>query len=722
MKGESEADYYDTQPLVPRSMNGGVSVLRQSLSFYDTEIEDDAVGWHYCMVLPMLTGRNSAELSKLHPSPMQTAQKVFSSKSWEEVQDKHIFKEGMTNHEFHEAMREELVSTLSGPKCGFQLRTKLSIDEDELFLSIALSAKDALHAIAQRQECRMPVKPHLYPEYLPCPTESFVGGNFDPQADQVPLYLRYEDSLIVQEFVNKDIVRMVRKRTRDFFSLEYLQAEHVVLQMFPIHQSDDVYALNECGWSRLSAVLQYPDSSHAKQVRNYFGEEVAFFFHWLSFYTRSLILPGLLGLAFTLFSGDLGARRKEELQFAFGIFMSLWSSLFTKIYARSANFKILQWGMKNYDEVASVRRSYKKELRGSTSETVRQLFHWALVVAFMIETLGVNVLLAHWNHVAKQNPDKAFTFGLKGRTVAMLNKYMTSLNIKIVDTLWGCISPALTKRENWRTDQDESAARVQKLFMVKFLVYYWPFLYSAFLKIHVTGCHGGQEGCIEELNELLITFFVVQLIFTLLGIVIPVFISVYEVRAEVNATSGMGKVYSFLQVQAKLAPYIGFEDDFMDLIMALGFVMMFSVTLPFMAFLALVCNFLILRLLAFRTANVQQRPVPRGSEGIGAWQDFVQWMSFCGVVGNIALAVFEMPLLRHLSLWQRTLIFFALEHAMVLAKVAVYFWVPDVTATHLAVETQNSIALGEVMHHSKLTTLALLATTKPNVSMCATAM
>merc|ERR1719198_464628 len=96
----------------------------------------------------------------------------------------------------------------------------------------------------------------------------------------------------------------------------------------------------------------------------------------------------------------------------------------------------------------------------------------------------------------------------------------------------------------------------------------------------------------------------------------------WKIRREIEVAEAKfpGKTYSYLEAQAKCPPYAGDTDDFMELVLSLGFVMMFSVIMPLMALLALLSNLLEMRLLAYRMTNVNQRPAPRGQEGIGAWQ------------------------------------------------------------------------------------------------------
>merc|ERR1719399_2176120 len=107
----------------------------------------------------------------------------------------------------------------------------------------------------------------------------------------------------------------------------------------------------------------------------------------------------------------------------------------------------------------------------------------------------------------------------------------------------------------------------------------------------------------------------------------------WEIKSEIARavqaakSTGSSKPYSYIEAQAKCPKYEGDTNDFMELILSMGFIMMFSVELPVMTFVVLFCNLLELRLFAYRFAFVSQRAEPNGQEGIGAWADIVEAVS-----------------------------------------------------------------------------------------------
>ena len=131
------------------------------------------------------------------------------------------------------------------------------------------------------------------------------------------------------------------------------------------------------------------------------------------------------------------------------------------------------------------------ELRGSWSEALRQLFHWILVAVFLAETVYVSRFIAQWRAEILDDPEGT-TWGLQNKDAAKYFKYLITANIKLVEGIWTPLSIWLSKKENHRTEMDLKSAMILKLFSVKSVLFYYPFIRSIFIQPHVEGCPGGH--------------------------------------------------------------------------------------------------------------------------------------------------------------------------------------------------------------------------------------
>lgn len=108
--------------------------------------------------------------------------------------------------------------------------------------------------------------------------------------------------------------------------------------------------------------------------------------------------------------------------------------------------------------------------------------------------MGATAYLTARRREALDTPEGT-TFGMPNAAVVPVFKYLVTLNIKVVGFLWASLSPWLSEQENFRTDAELKSAMVLKLFAVKFVIFYYPFIYTLFIQPNMEGCDGGtMEG------------------------------------------------------------------------------------------------------------------------------------------------------------------------------------------------------------------------------------
>jgi len=391
---------------------------------------------------------------------------------------------------------------------------------------------------------------------------------------------------------------------------------------------------------------------------------------------------------------------QRYIQMAFAFVMVLWSAFYTAYFTQQCNLKCQQWGMMNFGRVAQERKQFKKEKRGTWFETIQNQSHWWLAVVMMVQTVGAVACISEFRGKAleAEREDKMI-HGMSGKYANHLGKTLITVNIKVVDAFWKAVSPMLSANENWRTSQEAKDAMVSKLFVVKFVIYYYPFFYLAFMKEHIEGCGGSPTGCIDELVENLKIFFITHIVTTAINIAVPIVMTYVAIKGE-QSKAKEGHAYTYIQAQGKCPEYPGDTDDFMELILSLGFLMMFSVVLPVMAFLSLLSNLVELRLLGFRMINVSRRAPPTGQEGIGAWASIIKVVSIVGVMVNAGMAVFAMHPLKDLPLKQKVAIFLAVENILLLLVGMIWSSIPPKSLAHEEAEARDNSMLDEIMGDS----------------------
>ena len=112
--------------------------------------------------------------------------------------------------------------------------------------------------------------------------------------------------------------------------------------------------------------------------------------------------------------------------------------------------------------------------------------------------------------------------------------------------------------------------------------------------------------------------------------------------------------------------------EFNELVVQMGYIVMFSVALPSVAAFALANNLLEVRLDAFKALAVVRRPPASAARGIGSWANILHFLSILGIFINLLFLTFTIrpQWSSSLSLNERILLAVAAEHVLIAAKIA----------------------------------------------------
>eukprot|EP00968_Pinguiococcus_pyrenoidosus_P009276 scaffold731_cov261-Pinguiococcus_pyrenoidosus.AAC.22 len=99
-----------------------------------------------------------------------------------------------------------------------------------------------------------------------------------------------------------------------------------------------------------------------------------------------------------------------------------------------------------------------------------------------------------------------------------------------------------------------------------------------------------------------------------------------------------------VEFQSLLEPYdslTGSMEDYLELSVQYGYVVLFAAAFPAAPFMAFVSNYFEYRFDALKLLKVFRRPLPRGAEDIGAWQTIFEILTVLSVVTNAGLMCFS---------------------------------------------------------------------------------
>ncbi|KAH6793195.1 anoctamin-like protein [Perilla frutescens var. hirtella] len=490
--------------------------------------------------------------------------------------------------------------------------------------------------------------------------------------------------------------------------LRKLEEIGVVKEVFPLHDEKKRKQLLRSWAMNWSDFTTQP----IDDICAYYGMKIATYFTFLGMYTRWMLFPASLGLAVQLV--DFGSLQFMVLPF---FFMSLisWVVLFFQFWKRknaaiSARLQI-------YNSVASDSeyRSIKTEpsLSRFPSELMKkqntdrmkekanfqreEWFSWLrrvrndafIIMSIICLQLPFELAYAHLYEVLGADVLK---FGLTAVYLLVI-QYFTRMG--------GKISVKLIKYEKYETAENRTNSLVYKVFGVYFMQSYIGVFYHALLHRNIT-----------TLRQVLIQRLVIsEVIENLLENSIPYlsysFKKYRAVRKKREKEPSTGKPRAFLRVEKEYlkpsyAASIGQEiedglfDDFLELVLQFGMIMMFACAFPLAFAFAAVNNITEIRADALKLLAMMRRPIPRSEETIGAWLNIFQFLIVMSICTNSALLVCMYDREGNWNLSPGLAAILIMEHVLLFIKFGFSRIVPEEPAWVKAARLKNATQAEQV--------------------------
>jgi hypothetical protein len=383
----------------------------------------------------------------------------------------------------------------------------------------------------------------------------------------------------------------------------------VITKVYPLHvEQERKYLLDN--WANWKSGFKYQP---IEEINNYYGEEVAFYFAWLGFYTTWLWGASALGtVAFVLYvannaNGDSDPSKSYGLWVItiYSVFLALWATLFLEFWKRKANTLSWNWGMTDFQSSELARPDYKgKEEYGVYSKGIwlpldpnrdygfplpkKQKYYpsfWrsakitaslpvllTLVAVLVVATLAI---LSFRLFVQSKN---SFGGSLAGGVV-------NAMTILFFNQFWKRIAVKFTEWENHRTQTEFDNALIVKIFVFYFVNSYTSLYYIAFFKagnkfwgssdetLHDKCKYGPQHpvdvlgwGCVEELTFQLATILGTNMIFgQTREVLLPYIMSKIQLARFMKATGEEKSDIPQWEQDAKLAAFQGTFDEYSEM-------------------------------------------------------------------------------------------------------------------------------------------------------------
>eukprot|EP01064_Diplonema_japonicum_P012879 TRINITY_DN2022_c1_g1_i1.p1 TRINITY_DN2022_c1_g1~~TRINITY_DN2022_c1_g1_i1.p1 ORF type:complete len:704 (+),score=141.56 TRINITY_DN2022_c1_g1_i1:51-2114(+) len=408
---------------------------------------------------------------------------------------------------------------------------------------------------------------------------------------------------------------------------------------------------------------------------SYFGSNVAMYFSWLNFFSMWLIIPSIAGSLLFIHMRYFGYTVDDHPYLPFySLFVVFWAVCFLSFWKQRSARKAWNWRVYADREVSTlkVRPEFQGTLQESRVTGRQERFYprWKrlvaygvsvcvtaamLCVAFFIMVLSLNLQGYIDGKIQWEEPLHFPTLGRYAIAGAVFDpnqvEYLgifafvpTILHVIIImqlNLMYRRVAVWLTNQENHRLEEEYENSLILKRFLFESFDCYISLFYLGFVQ---------QD--IRRLRLELISLYTVDSIRRVtLETLIPFLLSLVEGRKHKKTAADLAKhdekgrvVSAFTEVH--LAEYEAF-DDYLEMVIEFGYVVLFASAFPLAAVLSLFCNFIEMKSDLFKLANVYQRPNSMRCANIGIWENLLWALLWLSIFTNMMLLVSSDQLAAH---------------------------------------------------------------------------
>ncbi|KAA8498404.1 Anoctamin-10 [Porphyridium purpureum] len=500
--------------------------------------------------------------------------------------------------------------------------------------------------------------------------------------------------------------------------LMWCERNEYVTDLFALHEESRVNELMAC-FSKKKHMLNDED---LVKFREYFGDRVALYFAFLSYYTHRLHLFAFLGvLAFVL--SVLMPRERAYIMCAFALFASVWNVLFIAGWKRRNTSLTYKWrglilGDSADEDLMS--RALKEELRPQfvgepakdpiTNEdifvypskykafkytvscliTLMCLYIASRVMIMALDFTDINNFWIAENALLNWWSKPFIVHGVLLANVPLV-LYLVALNI--FDMAYKYIAHFLNDWENHKYEFEYDNALVLKLVLFQFIAMNMSYLYMAFVMCSIDRLFAGLRNVLMielitgNVKEALIPYVMQQRKAKAKAKEIA------EQKKDETRTKDLPGLSIELE-QAALGDAENVFDDYFELTRQFAQINIFATAFPLGSALACANNHIEIFSDAFKRCRLLKRALPHRAVTIGSWVHAFDLLSMLSVITNILIISMTAGYFREiLGEKDSALEFFlmvGLEHLIFIARVFVRKFV-DPVAGWIATERAQEL-------------------------------
>lgn len=608
--------------------------------------------------------------------------------------------------------REALLKQMKN--CGLDLFCFYSRDRDEIFCKIG-AEPEKLMSVAARMKYKLQLKPEYcsaYAEYrmdvrgkpgdggrghryYSQMYERHIGPN--EEGDEASIFTQRDKIFLIHHAItskDKDCAGiMISQLLQSVANPEQNKSEALLTHYFPLHEDTKLKALTKEFYKWLLM-----DTDHTHKVRDYFGEKVAFYYVWLSFYWKFLTIPGVVGAALQIL--DVAFRTPDNMTAVpFCLFLAVWSLFLPHFWRRHQAKLSIAWG--TFDmapDLEPCRPEHYGEPRiNPVTAQVEPYYPWqqrmwtyvwnsVVVLCTGVLLLVLIMVMLICRHKFKDDVTLPLIGGIGAWQLIM------AVFVEVVNALLTVLAKRLTQAENHRTQTDHDTQLLAKVFTFKFVNSYFVLYYVAFFKGHTNffgePLHCLRDDCFYDLQAALAIFMIVRLISQSLATFLKPRIKAFYKTVKDKGSKDWYNLWhassrleladmSAAEQQSRREPYDPFQ-DFDETLITHGYATLFSVTAPWCCSATLLWIFLLTRLDVKGLTEYTQRPLPIRTRTNEPWDTAFEIYGVLATITNITAIIFASKEFYIWTFTEKLCLFIVLLHMVLFARLLIKSVFPEI--------------------------------------------
>ena len=392
-------------------------------------------------------------------------------------------------------------------------------------------------------------------------------------------------------------------------------------------------------------------------IRNFYGEEISYYFLWLTNYIKWLVFPSILGIIFDISFEKINkedAPHNPILSLIMCGFFILWGKAFLYQWKQKEQLYNYIWGTENYKKNQLYQESFVPDgyiplLIGERTPYVnkckkyfRIFVSYIFIFFMMCIVFGlVNVIFQIKGLLIQKFPDRTTEIGL-------LIGFINTIQINLMSGFYQGVAKYFNDKENHRNETDSNSALAIKLIIYDFFNSYYSIFYIGFIKrSSIFGkkpgkCNGfhGNDSCSEEIEIQLYTIVFIKFIFDFWELGRPILKQKAKIFNLTQKLSGVNIKPHSIEHQIMCNEYNMVLFEYSEMLINIGYVFLFAGIAPLVPVFIFLLGFLERCFDTYKIFFLERVQIINQSNGIEIYNTIFKIFIYLGLFSNAAFVFF----------------------------------------------------------------------------------